>query len=82
MIEIDCLVVGGGALRDQLAGGGIVELEALLQQTLQLATLGIRHGAVNRRGMDQERGRGDAKIMVAQPAGLFFAAREIGDESS
>jgi hypothetical protein len=30
--------------------------------------------------MDQERGRGDAKIMVAQPAGLLFTAREIGDE--
>jgi len=47
---------------------------------LQLAALGIRHRAVDRRGMNQERRSGNAKIMVAQAAGLLFTARKIGDE--
>jgi hypothetical protein len=30
--------------------------------------------------MNQQRGGGDAKIVIGQPAGLLFAARKIGDE--
>ncbi len=81
VIKIDGLLVGGGGLRDQLVGRGIIEFEALLQQALQLVAFGIGHLAVDRGGMDQQRGRGEAQVMIAEALGRLLAAREIGDEA-
>ncbi len=80
MIEIDGALVGRGGPRDQVSGRVVVQIEALLQQALQLVALALRDGAVDRRGMHQQRRIGDADLIVAEAARCALAVRQLDDK--
>ena len=80
MIEVDGLVLGERRLVDQFVGGGVVEREAVLDHRVQLVALALRHFAVDRGGMHEQRRRGEPVITVGELARMSVALDEFGDE--
>ena len=78
MIKVDRLAVGRACRIDQLDGGRLVEIEALLEQGMQLAALDLRHVAVDGGDMDQQRRRGEPIIVLLEMILPLRAAGEVG----
>ena len=80
MIQIDRFVFGGGRLLYQLLGRGIVEIEMLLDDGVQLFILARQHLTVDGCGMDQHRRRREPVIVFAELALMLVAFDEFGNE--
>src|SRR5581483_4055280 len=78
--EVDRLTLNLGGIRDQPVRGATVQLEMPFDQTVQLALLGLRRLAVQRNHMDQQRGRRQPVVAVAEGAVLGLGGNNVGDE--
>ncbi len=66
VIEVDRLVLGFGRLGDQNIGGGVVEVETPLDDGMKLVPLGLREVAVDRRGMNEQRGGREPVVVLRE----------------
>jgi len=80
MIEIDRFILGLGRLGDELVGRRFVELELLFDQDAQLAALGVGDVAVDGGGMDEQRRRGEAVVVMLEVGGMLVAVRHLGQK--
>src|SRR6185369_5128006 len=80
VIEVDRLVVGARAGIDQLLRRRVVEREAGLEHGAQPVALGIGHGAVDGRGVDQQGGGGKAIVVFLETARMLLATGQFGNE--
>ena len=80
MIKIDRFILGLGRLGNEFVGRRLVELEFLLNQGAQLAALGVGDVAVDGGGMDEQRRRGEAVVIVLEVGGMLVAVRHLGQK--
>ena len=66
VIEVDRLVFGERADVDEFVGRGVVERKMGFEDRAQLLALGARHVSVDGRGVDQQRGGGEAVVVVLE----------------
>src|SRR5205823_3809212 len=82
VIKIDCLLLGLRGFGQEAVRIEVIEPEPPLDHCVQRVALDVRYGAVNGRGMDQERGSGEPVIVVVELARMLVAAAEFRHEPS
>src|SRR5262249_57108791 len=80
MIEIDRLVLGLGRLGHQLVRRRLVEAELLLDDGVQLLMLDVGNVAVDGGGVDEQRGRRQAIVVVLEADRMLAAFRRLGQK--
>ena len=80
MIEIDRLVLRLGRLGDQLVGRRLVEAELPLDDGVQLVALDIGDVAVDGGGMNEQRGRREAVVVMIEVDRMLAAFRYLGQK--
>ena len=80
MKEIDRLLLGLGRLGNELVRGRFVETECALDDGVQLGALGIGDVAVDGGGMDQQRCRRQAIVVVLEVNRMLAAVRHLGEK--
>ncbi len=81
MIEIDRLALDLRRRRDQAVRGAGIELEAALDQAVQLALLDLGRLAIERDDVNQQRGRGQTIAGIVERPFLVRAGGDnVGNE--
>ena len=80
MVEIDGFLLGECAHVDQFDGGGVVEPKMALEHGMEFLPLGLAHCAVDGGGVDQERGGGEAIVVLREPSRRLSAAGQFRDK--
>src|SRR4029453_17822841 len=81
-IEVDRLVLGLGGLGEQFVGGGVVETELPLDDGVQLVALRRGHITVDGGGVDQQRRRSEAIVVVLEMGRMLLALGNVGQKSA